>query len=112
MIEKLTFKEILLQDVKRVFLNPAEFGEVHNVGGKEMTIVIDDSELMEREKRMKNGGDGGVYVKQTVIYASALDFGAPPVIGDLLGIDEDMFVITDCISEGGIYSIHLEDYRS
>ena len=48
----LSFKEILQQDVKNVFLNPLEFGETHLVNGEPMTIVLDDVENIEREKKM------------------------------------------------------------
>ena len=51
MRKPLTFKELLRQDVKTVFLNPAEGGEEHTVNGKTMLIIIDDNELTEREKR-------------------------------------------------------------
>ena len=36
---------------RQIFLNPDEFGELHNVGGKEILILIDDNEMIEREKR-------------------------------------------------------------
>ena len=44
------FKDILSAD-RAIFMNPEEFGEVHNVGGRSMTILIDDNEMIEREKR-------------------------------------------------------------
>ena len=44
------FKTLLQMD-RKIFLNPDEFGELHNVGGKEMLILIDDNEMIEREKR-------------------------------------------------------------
>ena len=59
----LSFKEILQQDVKAVFLNPLEFGETHLVNGKPMTIVSDDIENIEREKKMKSSMDG-IYTRQ------------------------------------------------
>ena len=37
-----TFKEALQNDVKAVFLNPAEFGELHIVNGRKMLAVLDD----------------------------------------------------------------------
>ena len=48
MLKKMGFKELLRQDVKNVFLNPAEFGEEHTVNGKRMQIIIDDNELTEQ----------------------------------------------------------------
>ena len=47
----LSFKGILAQDVKQVFLNPLEFAETHLINGEPMTISFDDIENIEREKK-------------------------------------------------------------
>lgn len=111
MLKKMSFKELLRQDVKTVFLNPAEFGEEHTVNGKRMQIIIDDNELTEREKRMKSNMDG-IYKKQMLIYVSALDYGPLPGIGKPVKIDGVTFIVTDSINEGGVYSLHLEANKS
>ncbi len=101
------FKEIIRDDIKKVFLDPAEFGEEHTVNGKKMVIIIDDNELIGREKRIKSHMDG-IYKKQTLIYVHALDFGPLPGIGKPVVIDGSTFIVTDSINEGGVYSLHLE----
>lgn len=108
---KRTFKELLREDAKRVFLNPDEFGESHTVNGKVMNIIIDDNELTEREKRMKSNMDG-IYKKQTLIFVCAGDFGPLPGVGKVLTLDGNTFTVTDSMNEGGVYSIHLEANRS
>ncbi len=107
MHKKMTFKEILRNDAKTVFLNPLEFGEEHIVNGKRMVIIIDGNELTEREKRIKSHMDG-IYKKQTLIYVHALDFGPLPGVGEPVVIDGSTFIVTDSINEGGVYSLHLE----
>lgn len=111
MLKKMGFKELLRQDVKKVFIDPAEFGEEHTVNGKRMQIIIDDNELTEREKRMKSNMDG-IYKKQTLIYVSALDYGPLPGIGKPVKIDGATFIVTDSLNEGGVYSLHLEANKS
>ncbi len=106
-----TFKGLLRQDVKKVFLNPAEFGEEHTVNGKPMLIIIDDNELTEREKRIKSHMDG-IYKKQTLVYVGAMDFGPLPGVGKPIKIDGATFIVTDSINEGGVYSLHLEANKS
>lgn len=106
-----TFKELLRQDVKTVFLNPVEFGEEHMVNGKKMLIIIDDNELTEREKRIQSHMDG-IYKKQTLIFVSALDYGPLPGPGKPVVIDNIHLIVTDSMNEGGVYSIHLEANRS
>ena len=65
------FKEIIRDDIKKVFLDPAEFGEEHTVNGKKMVIIIDDNELTEREKRIKSHMDG-IYKKHPALYEITL----------------------------------------
>lgn len=111
MHEKMTFKELLRQDVRNVFLNPAEFGEEHTVNGRRMMIIIDDNELIEREKRMQSHMDG-IYKKQTLVYVSAIDYGPLPGVGKPIIIDGVTLIVTDSLNESGVYSLHLEANKS
>lgn len=107
----MTFKELLRQDVRNVFLNPAEFGEEHTVNGRRMMIIIDDNELTEREKRMQSHMDG-IYKKQTLVYVSAIDYGPLPGVGKPIIIDGVTLIVTDSLNESGVYSLHLEANKS
>ncbi len=100
------------QDVKTVFLNPEEFGELHTVAGRQMNILIDENELTEREKKQFGRGRDGVYKKSLLIYVSAGDFGPLPVPEQILLLDGKKYLITDANNEDGIYSISLEAGRS
>ena len=108
------FKEIVQQDSRQVFLNPEEFGELHEVGGRKMLIIIDDNEMIEREKRQytSQGYRQGIYTRQILFYVLGRDFGPLPAIGRALSLDGKQYVITDSINESGIYSISLEAVRS
>lgn len=108
------FKDIIRADSAAVFLNPEEFGEEHTVGGRRMNIVMDDIELVEREKRQAglNAYRQGVYRRQILFYVLARDFGALPAVGRSLVLDGNTYLITDAADENGIYSISLEAVRS
>ena len=84
------------------------------VNGRPMNIVVDDYELLEREKRQKGvqAYRQGVYRKQVLFYVLAKEFGALPPVGHILMMDRDKYVITDAINEDGIYSISLEAQKS
>lgn len=110
MPEGMTFKELLEQDVKNVFLNPEEFGEVHTINGKEMVIIIDNNEQIEREKRVGQS-NGAVYENQKLFYVAASDFGALPKQGSALTLDGERYLVDDAISEGDIYSISIHVNR-
>lgn len=45
-----TFKEQIAADISTTFLNRLEFADTHTVNGKEMAAVVDDNELLERDK--------------------------------------------------------------
>ena len=102
------FKELAAEDLRGVFLNPEEYGEAHVVDGKEMVIVVDGLEVVERSKKQREQGRiEGIYEKQVLIYVARSDFGRLPVIGRTLKLDGSIYRIEDAIDEGGIYSITL-----
>lgn len=105
----MTFKDILRQDVKDVFLNPKEFGEKHKVNGKEMTLIIDNNEMLEREERQKMDG---LNKQQMLFYVAAMEFGRLPATGQVVNIDGHEYKIIDVIKEGPMYSISVEVHRS
>lgn len=111
MMKPLNFKDTLQNDVKTVFINPAEFGEPHKVNGREMMIVLDDLEHIEREKRMKSNMDG-VYVKQILFYVALEDFGPLPAQGTIVKLDDKRYLVVDATDECGIYAITMEANKS
>lgn len=110
----LSFKQLLARDNEQVFMNPEEFGEIHTISGRRMTIIIDENELIEREKRTAEGRDyrQGIYNKQMLFYVSAKEFGPLPAVGRSLLLDGKTYIITDAVNESGIYSISLEAVKS
>lgn len=107
----MTFKEQIAKDITNVFINLNEFSDMHNINGKDMACQIDTNELVDRQKRYKfnhNLYGDGVYIKETLIYVKACDFGPLPAIGRTLLLDGKMYIISDAINEDGIYSIALE----
>lgn len=110
-MESLSFKELVHQDIKNVFLNLAEFGETHTVNGKPMAVVFDDIENVEREKKMKSNMDG-LYARQYFLFVAADDFGPLPPQGVLVTVDGKRYIVVDATDESGMYGITLEANRS
>lgn len=103
------FKELMCKDLK-CLINPKEFGELHRVGDREMVVLLDSNELIEREKR-ETGNEmyrQGIFNKKLLFYVQAETFGKLPAVGRQLLFDGDRYIITDAVDEGGIYSISLE----
>ena len=62
----MSFKDLIKKDVQKIFMNPDEFSEIHNINGKDMPIQIDANEQIEREKR-QNQNSSGIYVNQKLV---------------------------------------------
>ena len=109
----LGFKELAFLDIQNVFMNPEEFGEKHQIDGKEMLVVVDGLEVVERSKKqVERGRIDGVYEKQVLIYVSRTEFGALPAIGRILKFDKGQYRVLDAVDEWGMYSITLGAYCS
>ena len=44
------FKDLVAADISAVFLNDQEFAGTHTIDGKPMAVVVDENELLERDK--------------------------------------------------------------
>ena len=107
----MSFKELVEQDNRTVFMNLDEFADIHVINGKEMPCIIDNNEMVDREKRYQYKRSlyaDGVYLKEVLLYVKAEDFGSLPAVGRSLTLDKKSYIISDAIDEGGIYSISLE----
>ena len=100
----MTFKEQIALDNKQVFLNFDEFGEEHVINGEKMLCIVDNNELIDREKRYRYNHSlysDGIYIKQLLIYVRAADFGSLPAINRMLTFDKKSYIVTDAINEDG-----------
>ena len=87
-----SFKECIAADVPNVFLNRLEFADTHTVNGKKMAVLVDENELLERDKGKLGVQQTGLYKSRRLIYVARSDFGraaywgssdtGPPAIQD------------------------------
>lgn len=107
-----SFKDILTADITTTFLNKLEFADTHTIDGKEMTVQIDENELLERDKAKMGTYQDGTYKSRRLIYVSRAEFGPRPAHGRILTLDGRQFRVADCLEESGILSIELEAVKS
>lgn len=108
-----TFKELVAADIHNTFLNSLEFAEKHTVNGKKMDVVIDDNELLERDKAKLMGVPmDGTYKSRRLLYVARVDFGPRPAIGAILMLDSRQYRVKACTDEAGILAIELEAVKS
>lgn len=111
MAKRSIFKQIIRNDANSVFLNQQEFGELHNVDGRTMTIISDMFEQLERRKTVSDSIDG-IYENTDLIYVRADEYGRLPASGKVLNLDGRPFRIVNATDEDGIYSIEIKAVKS
>lgn len=103
----MSFKDLIKEDVGKIFMNEEEFSDIHLVDGKEMSVQIDDNENIKR-KASGNQNMDGIFKKQKIIYVNAVEYGSLPGIGRIINLDSKMYTVIDSTDECGIYAITLE----
>ncbi len=106
------FKNMVKADIKNVFINMDEFADVHTINGVSMAAVIDENELLNRQLKSNLTAGAAIYKRTTLLYVAASDYGNLPAIGREVTVDGRVFRVTDSLSEGGMYSIHLEAMKN
>jgi len=103
-----SFKDCLAADIHNVFLNRMEFADTHNVNGREMDVLVDENELLERDKaRIMGTAAGGIYKSRRLIYVAKADFGPRPAQDAVLVLDGRQYRVQTCTEEAGILAIEL-----
>lgn len=103
-----SFKECVADDVFTIFLDQLEFADLHTVNGKKMAVLMDENELLERDKAKLGSHTDGLYKSRRLIYVAQKDFGPRPAIKATLTLDRVAYRVRDCTAEAGILAIELE----
>lgn len=107
------FKQQAFQDIENVFLNMTEFGEVHQLNGRAIRMIVDSNEVEERgKKQFEHSRIDGIYKESVMLYVSRAEFGKQPTRGSSFNLDGKSYRCMDSREEGGMYSILLEAMRS
>lgn len=101
------FKDFV-QDDLTVFFNPDEFGEIHNIDGNDVLVVIDADTLREK---VVNGASmypthSGVMLSEFMMFVKVDDIQKPDV-GQYITVDGDEYMVTDVTEAAGVYQITL-----
>lgn len=103
----MNFKDQLIKDLD-VFINKNEFGDLHQIDGVEMPVVVDDDILEEfsgRSAEMENAMEG-IYQKATTIFVKVSDYEKPE-IGYRLKLDDSYYYVTGVSESAGLLKINL-----
>ena len=98
-----SFKEMVANDRRRVFLDLSEFGEEHRVEGKTIAAVLDDNALRERQ----GGQELSVAESSLLLYAAVEDLPARRPAGEGLNVDGREYIVHDWSEDMGIATVAL-----
>ena len=101
----MSFKDTIKADIKRVFINFDEFGEKHIVEGKEIVIVVDTDELIERQ----GGQELAIAESGTLFYAQCSDLPPRRAPGSNLNVDGRECLVDEWREDMGIAAIALRE---
>lgn len=107
-----SFKDLVAADIFDVFLNKREHADTHTIDGKPMTVVVDENELLERDKSKMGIQVDGTYKSRRLIYVAKDEYGPRPAYGKQIDFDGRLFRVADCTEEAGMLAITLEAVRS
>ena len=103
----MSFKDMIQRD-RGIFLNIDEFGEVHKVEGKHITVVIDDNRLRERQ----GGAEVGVAESSLLLFAYSEDLPPRREAGESINVDGREYIVDDWSEDMGVAQIALGQSRT
>lgn len=104
-------KDVIDSDIDNVFLDVNEFADIFNVDGKEIIAILTDSTIQERSRR-NSGNYEGVYTDKKVLSVKASDFPIRPVRGQIMRVNEGIYMVDSCGESMGMYDITLVENDS
>lgn len=105
----MTLKEMIADDIQKVFLNMDEFAEIHNVDGVEMKAVVDEINAEERNLKTSDHVIGdSIFEAYKKLYVDAKDYGEKPYVGRATFLlDDEYYRVLEVDEEMGMYVIYL-----
>lgn len=103
----MSFKDMISADLN-IFLNIDEFGEIHNIDGKDYTLIIDNDQLKERSKKEYDG----ISVGEVLFFVTKEAFGKKPSPGSPMTFNSKQMYVFDSREDMGMYEIILSQNRS
>lgn len=102
----ISMKDIILQDLN-IFFNVDEFADLHEVNGQQMPVVF-DADILKQRASYRDIPIDGVYYAKLVVFVKTASLGKPPVIGSVLRLDGNIFLVSDVSEANGILELTLE----
>lgn len=107
----MNFKEVITNDISKVFINFNEFGTKHTLNGREINCVIDEDKFQLKESKEILSTEEGVMLKGMTVYINSTDLKATPHSGEKFKLDDIRYEVLKCKEDFGVYEIDLVLYE-
>lgn len=102
----MTLKEQMAADIAAIFLNEDEFADTHTINDRQMLAIVDHELARQRSARQSERYDG-IYAAEIVVFTKAVNFEKMPVYGQKIKLDGKLYLVSECVNEGGMLEITL-----
>lgn len=102
----MTFKESLVNDLSKVFINTNEFADTHNINGVDVDCVVDKDLTDGSKSRALDYSREGIFLKQVLLFVKKEDIDKP-VEGERLTLDSEMYLVDNVSENNGLLEILL-----
>lgn len=102
-----SFKEMLADDAKNIFLNIGEFGEERMIDGRKTVVIVDD-DLLQKRRSLSNNPSDGVYSAAVIFYVMASDLPKKPIVGTDMKLDSKLYKVSDVQEDESMYTVTLK----
>lgn len=98
------FKEQVALDNLAVFINPEEFGELHDLDKVMVLCVLDEDALIDRA----NSYEEGVFRNRMILYVNLSELGYVPVVDQMIAVNGSPYLVTQVKNDMGMLTVTLE----
>ena len=99
------FKKIINNDIE-TFMNLSEFGEVHTVDGKEITVIISSNLNQDKNSKKQNQFYYGISQNSLVLTVKESDISDYKE-ADKINLDGDYYNVSKVAKNNGIVDINI-----
>ena len=107
------FKDMVAADIPAVFLNPDEFGEMHDLNGTECVCVVSNDETAKRNAGLPDGRrtPDGLHGDYLTVCVKTSDLPHIPKMGTNFTVDGKLYKVDTCAEDMGMLTLTLGAYR-
>ena len=108
------FKEMVAADISAVFLNPAEFGERHDLNGTECICVVSGDTTEGRNASLPGGQrtPDGLHGDYLTVCVRTSDLPSVPKQGTNFRVDGKRYTVDNCTEDMGMLTMKLGAFRA